>query len=180
MGVLIPGRWYPSRPDFGDMKGSYGVVLHATESGGGSTLAMAKRVADWQRNNPERGSLYHWLIASDGSLRTCRPRRAAGGLSTSRDPSVWAPKGWLDDLLPDKVMRDPNAYFHHIAFVGRVTDFERYGFPASMPVRAARIIRWLERQWWGRDNQVVSAHSDWQLDRYDPGRRIFLATMAEF
>lgn len=147
-----------------------GLIVHSTE-GTDTSRAAALATAKWQLTNP--GS-YNWIVydtasigARGGLLLTVPYLEASGGINPAS--SAWKPQPWLSSVLGAKVMGDPARYQLQVAFSGKAAQFAAGNIPPNMIDTVARLVLWIEAQPWGADNLVLSAHSDYQTNRTDPG-----------
>lgn len=174
-------------PSFGALgRPVAGFIFHTPENVD-PTLAQAIAVAKWQATtaNTSRGS-YHGILGHDSvrythNLYTCTDPehwvmvrsvpwdQACGGVTTSRDITVWAPQRypWIKELVHANAYADPNKYFHQIAISGKAAQFTQNGYPKGAITAIAQWVKILEKAY-GYD-AVLTLHRFWQLNRSDPG-----------
>ena len=166
-GVGDPNAKHPATfgplGDLGNGIRCAGLILHSTE-GAGTTRQDALDTARFQLTNP--GS-YNWIAYDGGLLLTVPYLEASGGINPASQ--YWKPQPWLTSSLGTKVMSDPARYQLQVAFSGKAAEFAKGNIPASMIDNVARLVIWIEAQPWGANNLVLSAHSDYQTNRTDPG-----------
>lgn len=158
-----------------------GVVFHTPENAD-HTLASAIGIAKWQASTGNTsGGSYHGILGYDASrgamtrpdawvmVRSVPWNRAAGGLSSNRDPAIWRPDRfpWIKELISPAAYLDPNKYMHQIALSGKAAWYVANGYPSGLVTRLAEWVRTLEKAY--NYNAVLTLHRMWQTNRSDPG-----------
>ena len=181
-------------PSFGIRPGTEQIITHTPENAGGVGIDAAIAVARWQATagNTSRGS-YNGILGHRGSdnpascttedhwvmVRSVPWNRAAGGVTTNRDPSVWAPgrHPWMKQMLSPAAYADVNAYAIQIALAGTAAWYNANGYPVGLLKSYARWVKTLEGAY--KFDAVMTEHRYWQLNRSDPGTTGFTAKMLD-
>lgn len=158
-----------------------GIVFHTPENAD-HTLGSAIAVAKWQASSGNTsGGSYHGILGYDSSkgsmdnpdawtmVRSVPWNKAAGGLSSNRDPAVWRPDRfpWIKQMIPLAAYNDPNRWMHQIALSGKAAWYVANGYPKGALIRIAEWVRILEKAY--KYDAVMTLHRMWQTNRSDPG-----------
>lgn len=161
-----------------------GIVFHTPENAD-PTLASAIAIAKWQAGSTNTsGGSYHGILAHNTTahswagctvadhwtmVRSVPWDRAAGSLSSNRDPAVWQPGRfpWIAQLLGAAAYADPNKWLHAIALSGKAAQYVQHGYPPGALKRLAEWVLILERAY--NYDAVMTLHRMWQTNRSDPG-----------
>lgn len=161
-------------PDYGQRKGTTGIVLHTTEGGTGKAGAIA--TAEWQATSGNTsGGSYHFIVGVDGdvvtAVKTVKLGRIAGSISTRRD-SIWIAdtNDELKGALGEATVADPNSYLVAISVAGHTADFEKNGWPKPLVNGLARLVRRIERHY--DADFYLARHLQFQSNRSDPGESL--------
>lgn len=161
-----------------------GVVFHTPENAN-ETLQSAIDIAKWQAGSTNTsGGSYHGILGHNTTshpakgctvashwtmVRSVPWDRAAGSISSSRDPAVWQPGRypWMAQLLGAAAYADPNKWLHAIALSGKAAWYVTNGYPPGAVAALAEWVLTLERAY--KYDAVLTLHRFWQANRTDPG-----------
>lgn len=168
-----------------------GTIFHTTEYADATRASAVQCARDQSKRTASGGwaqpGSYNGILYDDGEkagvLITVPPRDASGGINPASP--YWNPEAWLRDFLPAEAFRDPTMHHIQWSFSGkaaRLADGVKNGTPQAkrLIVLAARLLVWTESRTWAADNQIVSAHVDWQDNRSDPGAGVIDAILEQY
>lgn len=170
-------------PNYGQRKGTAGVVFHTTE-GVDATEASALATVKWQgTSNNSSGGSYNFVLydAPLGVILSVPYLDISGSVNPSMDRRWSRDKyPWLPTLLGEACWADPNAYLVSISLSGKTGEFVKNGYPPNMVDTAARLVIWLEEQEWAPDDIPLTGHYHWNTLRSDPGTPFIDLVLARY
>jgi hypothetical protein len=174
-------------PSYGALGRPVAGLIYHTPENVDPTLAQARAIARWQATTGNTsGGSYHGILGHDSvkyphDLYACESAshwvlvrsvpfdKACGGVTSNRDPAVWAPGRypWMQQLIPAAAYADPNKYFHQLALSGKAAQFTQKGYPVGALKAMAAWVQVLERNY--GYSAILTLHRFWQANRSDPG-----------